>query len=236
MAMRLNAIERRVFGALLEKALAQSQYYPMTLNALVAACNQKSNRDPVMEIDEEAVWNALEVMRAGGLVSRVMPGGASRVERYRHEALEQLGWEKPQRAVMAELLLRGPQTVGELRGRCTRMFPFENTESVTAVLDSLAQTDPPTVASLPRTPGRSAIRFAHRLYADDEWAQLAGDEAASPTPTVRTAETAHAARPAETSGADVRQLREELSGMQGELADLYEQLSALRRRIEHLEG
>ena len=174
MSESLNEVERRVLGVLLEKSLAQPQYYPMSVNAIVTACNQKSNRDPLMTLDEDTVWDTLERLRAVGLVSRLMPGGASRVDRFRHEVKNLLGWEKPQWAVMAELLLRGPQTVGELRGRCNRMYPYENTEAVSAVLDILRDSDPPRVATLPRTPGRSAIRWGHQLYYPEEWQNLAG--------------------------------------------------------------
>lgn len=222
MSLTMNEIERRVFGVLLEKALAQPQYYPMTLNAIVAACNQKNNREPVMELDEDAVWNTLEVLRAGGLVSRLLPGGASRVERYKHEAKERFGWEKPQRAVLAELLLRGPQTVGELRTRCGRMYPFENTESVAAVLEGLAQGETPIVAQLPRTPGQSAVRFAHRLYSDAEWsALLAGASAAAPATSAPPA-------PAERDA-----LQSERDALRAELAELARRVTALEAKQEH---
>lgn len=114
----LKPVERRVLGVLLEKSLAQPSYYPMTLNAVVNACNQKSNRDPTMNLNEDAVWDALDALRERGLVARMLAGMSGRVDRFKHEAKTHFGWEKPQRAVMAELLLRGPQTVGELRSRC----------------------------------------------------------------------------------------------------------------------
>lgn len=228
MPVTLNEVQQRVLGVLLEKALAQPQYYPMSANAILAACNQKSNRDPVLNLDEETVWNALEVLRAGGLVSRLLPGGASRVERFRHEAKEYFGWEKPQRAVMAELLLRGPQTIGELRTHCQRMYPFENLEAVAAVLEALGQSDSPLLSPLPRTPGQSAIRYAHRLCDDAAWGRLAGaptdgvaaGNAASDRPT---APTAHAAR------------SDELAGLRAEVAELRQHLGELRQRVERLE-
>ena len=174
MSESLSEVERRVLGVLLEKSLAQPQYYPMSVNAIVTACNQKSNRDPVMSLDEDSVWDTLERLRAVGLVSRLMPGGASRVDRFRHEVKTLLGWEKPQWAVMAELLLRGPQTVGELRSRCNRMYRYENTDAVAAVLDILRESDPPRVAMLPRGAGQSAVRWGHQLYYPEEWRNLAG--------------------------------------------------------------
>jgi uncharacterized protein len=228
MTPTLNEIERRVLGVLLEKALSQPQYYPMSLNAIVAACNQKSNRDPLMDLDENAVWNTLEVMRAGGLVSRLLPGGASRVERYKHEVKEHLGWEKPQRAVMAELLLRGPQTIGELRSHSARMYPFENVESVTAVIERLSQGEAPMVAMLARAPGQSAVRYAHRMYSPAEWAALAGAASTpSPLPTAPVARPPVPARP-EPPG--------ELAALRDEVHELRAAVEELRARLARVEG
>lgn len=221
-ARTLNAVERRVIGVLIEKALALPQYYPMTVSAVVAGCNQKSNRDPAMDLDEEAVWDALERLRAAELVSRVMPGGGSRVERFRHETPTQLGWEKPQRALLAELLLRGPQTVGELRGRCQRMHPFENAEAVQAVLDNLAAADPPWVALLPRAAGQSAQRYAHTLYEPDEWARLSSG----------ATDGAHAVpsrAPAGTTN-DAHELQEQLEALRATVDDLAARVAALENR------
>lgn len=235
MAETLNEVERRVLGALIEKSLTQSQYYPMTLNALVTACNQKSNRDPLMELDEETVWDVLERLRAVGLVSRILPGAASRVERFRHEVKQTLGWEKPQWAVMAELLLRGPQTVGELRGRCSRMVPFESTDAIATVLNGLGQADPPRVATLPRQPGRSAVRYAHLLYEPDEWARLSE----APEPCVAGGSTpTGAARAAHGSAAgdELDALRSEVEQLRSALDDLRESVAQLRQRMESLES
>ncbi|MBU0637957.1 MAG: YceH family protein [Planctomycetes bacterium] len=226
MAQSLNQIERRVLGVLLEKSLAQPTYYPMTLNAVVAACNQKSNRDPVMSLDDDTVWNTLEVLRAAGLVARILPGAASRVERFKHAVKDLLGWEKPQRAVMAELLLRGPQTAGELRSRCGRMYPFENTDAVAAVLDNLTQADPPIVGTLARSPGQSAVRHAHRLYEPDEWATLTRERAGG---DAVPAATANQRNPASTSG------RPDSANPTDEVAELRRELADLRRRVETLE-
>ncbi|MEW6250665.1 MAG: YceH family protein [Planctomycetota bacterium] len=248
MSHTLNAIERRVLGVLIEKALANPQYYPMSVNATVAGCNQKNNRDPVLELDEEAVWNALERLRAAGLVTRLLPGGASRVERYKHEVKELLGWEKPARAVMAELLLRGPQTTGELRTRCARMYPFDSPDAVAAVLDTLAQATPPWVATLPRAPGQSAVRYAHRLYEPDEWRQLGGAvsrEATTPSapqPVMSAPQPAHGpASPASARGAALEArpaaaLQPEPASssptITEELAVLREEIASLRRRLD----
>lgn len=226
MSRSLNEVERRVLGVLLEKALAQPQYYPMTVNAIVQACNQKSNRDPIMTVDEDAVWNTLEVLRAAEIVTRLLPGGASRVERFKHAAQEQFGWEKPQRAIMTELLLRGPQTTGELRTRCTRMYPFENTESVQAVLDSLSAGDEPWVAPLPRTAGRSAVRYAHRLYTDGEWARIAQSETATPA----AAQAAPTAVGAPAASDRLGQLEQEVANLRAAIDALEQRLGALEER------
>jgi uncharacterized protein YceH (UPF0502 family) len=224
----LGPIERRVLGVLLEKSLAQPSYYPMTLNALIAGCNQTSARDPVMNLDEDTVWNALEALRQRGLVSKVMAGMSGRVDRFKHEVKAVFGWEKPARAVMAELLLRGPQTLGELRSRGARMFPFDNAEAVTAVVEALSQSDSPSVAPLPRSPGRSATRYTHLLYPDDE----------RPAATEGAAVVTAAAQPRDAAPAsgETALLRRQLAEVQAEIADLRQALADLRQRLEVIEG
>ena len=220
MAETLNEIERRVLGVLLEKALAQPQYYPMTLNAITAACNQKSNRDPPMDLDEEAVWNTLEVLRAGGLITRLLPGGTSRVERFKHEAKEYFGWEKPQRAVMAELLLRGPQTLGELRSHCVRLYPFDSTEAVAAVLESLNAGPAPRVATLPRAPGQAAVRYAHQLYPPQEWAQWSNVLGGGAEQAVQPDRQPAAKEELEDLRAAVRELRTDIAELRAAVTEL----------------
>jgi uncharacterized protein len=244
MSETLNAEERRVLGVLLEKSLTHPQYYPMSINAIVTGCNQKSNRDPVTDLDEETVWNTLERLRVVGLVTRLMPGGASRVDRFKHEVKPLLGWEKPQWAVMAELLLRGPQTAGELRGRCARMYPFENGEMVAAVLDNFEQANPPRVTPLPRGPGQSAVRYAHRLYTPEEWARLAEHAASAAAPAVSTPASSSTSPAVSSSGpqstpslvAEVEKMRGDLADLQAKIGDMNEQLADLRRRMEALGG
>ncbi|TWT41728.1 hypothetical protein RAS1_28490 [Phycisphaerae bacterium RAS1] len=242
MALTFNPTERRVLGVLVEKALAQPQYYPMTLNAIVVACNQKNNRDPLMELDEESVWNTLEVLRAGGLVSRLLPGMGSRVDRYKHELKERLGWEKPQRAVLCELLLRGPQTPAELRTRCERMIAIDGPELINGILDGLARTDPPLVAPLPRQPGQSATRYTHLLYPEGEQPAISAPPAASHSaPAAATssvvAPTPHAPAPHPADGpAERSSLSAEMENLQAEMAEMHQAIAALRRRIERIEG
>lgn len=235
----LNELERRVFGVLLEKSLAQPTYYPMTPNAIVAACNQKSNRDPLMDLDEDTVWDTLERLRGRGLVAKVLAPLSMRADRFKHDAREYFGWEKPERAVMAELLLRGPQSIGELKTRCSRMVPFEDKPAVARVLELLQQADPPLVEELSRTGGRSAARFAHRLYPEGE---TPADEAAAVPSEHVPARAPEAVMPGSpnaassgTSEESVRQLREQIDGVQSELADLHDGLADLRRRFEAIE-
>src|SRR5688572_27827781 len=131
----LPAIERRVLGVLIEKAKTTPENYPMSINSLRSGCNQKSNRAPLMQLEEDAVEEALEALRRIGAVSQVQ--GGSRIDRYRHLAYEWLGVDKVELAVMAELLLRGAQTVGELRGRAARMEPIADLPALRPILDSL---------------------------------------------------------------------------------------------------
>jgi uncharacterized protein YceH (UPF0502 family) len=234
--VELNEIERRVFGVLIEKSLAQPTYYPMTLNAVIAACNQKSNRDPVMALDEDTVWNALDALRERGFVSRILAGMSGRVDRFRHEVKTAFNWEKPQRAIMAELMLRGPQTLGELRTRCTRLYPFENADAVAAVVQMLCESDPPLVAPLPRAPGQSAVRYAHRLYPAGERPEAAEPqpEAAEPQPVAPAVMDSAAASGGVSGPANSRlqEIEEELAGLREALTDLQRRLSALEQQLQ----
>ncbi|MHC4091557.1 MAG: YceH family protein [Planctomycetota bacterium] len=234
MERTLDEFERRVLGVLLEKALAQPSYYPMTVNAIVAACNQKNNRDPVMELDEDAVLDTLEGLRERGLVTRIMPGAGSRTNRYRHEvasAESGFGWSRPEQAVMAELLLRGPQTLGELRTRCSRMVPLESLESVSAVLDGLATSDRPWASAMPRVPGHSAVRHTHLLYPEADQPDTGSAAVQVPTPGAAGVTPAPAPAPAETDT-----LRGQVEALKAEVAELRQELAALKERIATLEN
>lgn len=225
----LNEIERRVLGVLIEKSLAQPSYYPMTLNAVIVACNQKSNRDPVMELNEDTVWNALDALRERGFVWRILAGMGGRVDRFRHEVKTAFNWEKPARAVMTELMLRGPQTLGELRTRCTRLYPFENADAVTAVVQILSQADPPMVAALPRGPGQSAVRYAHRLYPPGEQPSIPEPPAA----TERRSDSGNAAgSSAAPSDTRLQAIEAELADLHATVADLESRLSALEQQLK----
>jgi uncharacterized protein YceH (UPF0502 family) len=160
--LQLTPIESRVLGVLIEKAQTTPQQYPLSLNALTSGCNQKNNREPVTNFSDEQVFDALESLRVKGLVREVMLTG-SRVQKYRHIAREVIEIGTSELVILAELLLRGPQTIGELRGRASRMHPFESTEIVKNVLDSLMSRAEPLVKQLPPAPGDRAARYAQLL-------------------------------------------------------------------------
>ncbi|MFA7405092.1 MAG: YceH family protein [Pelobacteraceae bacterium] len=157
MAITLNDIEVRVLGSLIEKELTTPEYYPLSLNALTNACNQKSNRDPVMALTEEDVVRALDSLRFKQLVVLSADG---RVPKYRHLLAEQSGLMPAEQAIICELLVRGPQTVGELRTRGERMHPFADLAAVEEVLQELMEREHPFVTLMPRQPGRKEGRYA----------------------------------------------------------------------------
>ena len=211
----------------MEKSMAQPDYYPMTLKALTAACNQKQNRDPVMDLDEDTVWDSLESLRKRNLVTMVLPGSGARSKRFKHEVETCFGWHKRERAIMAELLLRGPQTLGELRTRCNRFIPFESLEAVTIVLDNLAQYETPFAKKLPRQPGQSAERYTHLLYPEGE-EELPESEPDVYTPSVENPCVA----PANNSDtAEVDILKEEIEALRNEVADLQRRLRVIEEQL-----
>src|SRR5881394_2640137 len=158
----INDAEVRVLGSLIEKDITTPDYYPLSLNALVNACNQKNNRDPVMTLDEAAVRGALATLQERRMAGPA--GGAdSRVTKYEHRLQEVFNFTRPEIAVLCVLLLRGPQTPGELRGRTERMYRFETLDDVQSTLQRLAQRDPPLVKVLPRQPGTKESRWVHLM-------------------------------------------------------------------------
>src|SRR5256885_1779072 len=159
-ARELDPIEVRVLGCLMEKQLATPEYYPLTLNALIAACNQKSNREPVMEVGESEVQRALDRLQDEKLVWKVLGGRATRWD---HNLDTTWHLDRPAKAVIALLFLRGPQTAGELRGRSDRLHSFEAIDDVEATLQRLGNGDAPIVRELPRRPGQKEARFSERL-------------------------------------------------------------------------
>jgi len=175
--LTLNATEGRVLGALIEKGITTPEYYPLSLNALVNACNQKSSRDPVMELSEADVRSALFELEQLGLV-RVLSD--ARVSKFEHLAYGKLSLGRPETAIMGLLLLRGPQTVAELRGRSERMYTFDDAAAVTAVLDRLAAREEPLIVQLPRQPGARESRWMHLLSGSVENEGATAQREASP--------------------------------------------------------
>jgi len=163
--LTLSPIECRVLGVLVEKAQTTPAQYPMTLNALTLGCNQKNNRDPVTNFSEDDVLEAIDTLMAKGLARQVELTG-SRVSKFRHVAREGLNVDTNQLVILAELLMRGPQTVGELRGRASRMHPLESTEIVENILSSLIEREAPLIRRIARSPGEKAERFAQLLCPD----------------------------------------------------------------------
>ncbi|HSM79385.1 MAG TPA: YceH family protein [Bryobacteraceae bacterium] len=158
----LDPVAVRVLGALMEKEATTPEYYPLSLNALVNACNQKSNRQPVVEYDEDTVSDAMDGLRAVKLA--VVITGSGRVSKYAQRISESLNLGRREMAVLCVLLLRGPQTLGEIKDRSERMHAFADLEEVERALDKLAEwPDVPLVRKLPRQPGQKEVRYAHLL-------------------------------------------------------------------------
>ncbi|HJS50464.1 MAG TPA: YceH family protein [Pyrinomonadaceae bacterium] len=162
MPVLINETEARVLGSLVEKQLTTPEYYPLTLNALIAACNQKSNRGPVMSMDETVILGAIDSLREKNLVY-TFHGSTSRTVKYKHMLPGVFELEPPGVAVITLLLLRGPQTIGELRGRSDRLYEFSGLGEVQETLDELAKREEPLVIKLERQPGQKEARYAHLL-------------------------------------------------------------------------
>ena len=209
----LNDVEARVLGALVEKDITTPDYYPLSLNALVNACNQKSNRDPVMNLDENAVGSALGTLQDKGLAGPA--GGAdSRVPKFEHRLQEVFNFTRPELAVLCVLLLRGPQTPGELRGRTERMHGFGDLSEVQSALQRLIDREPPLVAMLPRQPGTKESRYAHLLSGPVESAAQAQPRSA-PVPEDAT-RMARVER-------ELESLRNEMNELKQQFADFQKQ-------------
>jgi uncharacterized protein YceH (UPF0502 family) len=163
--VQLTPDESRVLGVLIEKALTTPEQYPLSLNAVVNGANQKNNRDPVLTMDDGRAFEALEGLRGKGLVIRSDMAG-SRVNKYRQQAADVLHVRTAELVVLAELLLRGPQTLGELRGRASRMHPLESLEMVKGMLRAMQDREEPLVRELPPAPGSRAERYAQLLCPD----------------------------------------------------------------------
>ncbi|MGC1416356.1 MAG: YceH family protein [Candidatus Acidiferrum sp.] len=216
----LTEVEARVLGCLIEKEITTPEYYPLSLNALVHACNQKSNRDPLMNLDEDAVRRALRTLGEETLARSA--GGDSRVPKYEHRLSEVFNFTRPETAVLCELLLRGPQTPGELRGRAERMHPFEDLSVVHSTLKHLMEREPPLVVLLPRQPGTKEARYAHLLSGQPHIQQ------AEPIQPEKELVVSNKLVDAER----VARLETEVAGLQQVVADLKRQLAEFRKQFE----
>ena len=205
--LHLEPAEARVIGALIEKEITTPEYYPLSLNALVNACNQKSNRDPVVDYDEELVDSVLESLRHKGLLTTVT-GAGSRVPKYGHRLTDQLNLGRREIAILCELMLRGPQTSGELRNRTERMHRFDDIAEIESVLDRMQE----LVMKLPRRPGEKEGRYAHLLSGEP-----ALEAAEEPQPVRQDRVTA--------LEAEMAQLRQEFEALK-------EQFAEFRRQFE----
>lgn len=221
MRMNLDALEVRVLGCLMEKELTTPESYPLTVNSLLSACNQKSNRDPVLALSESDVLRALEALGTRGLARLTTTGG--RVARYCHSVSERLGLSAAARAVLAELMLRGPQTVGELRNRADRMAELPDLAAVDAILLELQKHGPPLVARLPREAGRKDPRYAQLLSGMPE---LPEQEEPAAEPQQESAQ--------ERRSAGAVPARDRLLRLETEVGALRDDIASLRREIEGL--
>ncbi len=214
----------RVLGSLAEKQVTTPDYYPLTLNALLHACNQISNRDPVVQYGEREVADAVETLRAKNLVY-IFYGADSRVPKYKHMAREVYGLSPAELAALCVLLLRGPQTVGEVRGRTGRLHEFADLREVEETLDGLARRDEPLVTKLPRQAGRKEARYAHLLSG----APAVEEEAEGQTATT-AAPRASSSRAGESER--VARLEAEVERLSGELAEMRSRFEEFRKQFE----
>jgi uncharacterized protein YceH (UPF0502 family) len=214
----LTEIEARVLGALLEKEITTPDYYPLSLNSLVNACNQKSNRDPVMNLDEVSVRDALRALQDNSL-ARSVSAVDSRVTKYEHRLQEAFNFDRREAAIFCELLLRGPQTLGELRTRAERMHPFDDLSEAQSALQRLMNREPPLVKVLARQPGTKESRYIHLLSGDAK-------------PISSTMEPEAPAAPERGKIDAFSSLSSEINELRKEVADLKQQFAAFRKQFE----
>jgi uncharacterized protein YceH (UPF0502 family) len=218
----LTDVEVRILGSLVEKEVTTPDNYPLSLNALLAACNQTTNREPVMRLDEDAVIPATVALRRRGFVRQIQPVG-SRVTRYEHLLADELRLDARQLAVLGVLMLRGPQTPGELHARTERLHQFAGLADLESVLDSLIAREPePLVARLPRRPGQKEVRYAHLL----------GGEAAQDDAPGTAEERAVPTRRAEAEDDRVAALERTVEELRAEVAALRAELDEFRARFQ----
>lgn len=217
MDLLLTDREVRVLGALIEKEITTPDYYPLSLNALTNACNQKSNRNPVMVLDEGAVREALGSLEKKWLAAPTSTA-ESRVTKFGHRAQEVFNFDRRETALLCELMLRGPQTPGELRARAERMYRFDDLETLEATLQKLSERQPPLVKKLARLPGTKESRYAQLLAGDKpEWVT-----AVEPADLV----------PAQVSDDRIPVLEAEVAELKRQLTDLQQQFAQFKKQFE----
>lgn len=214
MELNLDAVEVRVLGCLLEKEITTPEYYPLTANALVNACNQKSNRDPVVAYDDGTVEEALERLRHRGL-SFELTGGGNRVPKYGHRIVESLNLGRRELAILCVLMLRGYQTVGELHARSERLHSFSDLDEVHSVLQRLMEREPALAVQLPKLPGTKEPRYAHLLGEPVEGGAAPAAEPPAPRREDRIAA-----------------LEAEVAGLHAAMAELARQFAEFRKQFE----
>jgi hypothetical protein len=228
--VNLTDIETRVLGALIEKDIATPDYYPLSLNALVNACNQKNNRDPVMTLDESAVHDALSSLQDKRMAGPAR-GADSRVTKFEHRLQEVFNFDRREIAVVCVLLLRGAQTPGEIRGRTDRMYHFDALEEVVSTLDRLAQREPPLACVLPRQPGTKESRYMH-LFSGEPQQGMEDASVVRTRPEREPKGPSPANAGAGSTSERIARLEEEVSRLRAELAEVHEQLGAFRKQFE----
>ncbi len=218
MPTTINETEARILGSLVEKQLTTPEYYPLTLNALTAACNQKSNRDPVMSLDDAAILTAIDALRDKNLVY-LFYGSGSRTVKYKHMLPNVYELEPPAVALMALLLLRGPQTVGELRGRADRLHQFSSLQEVQDTLEELARRSDPLVIRLERQAGQKEARYAHLLSGEIDIEAIRSRPEAAP------------AASGSGSSEKITELESEVQRLSEELRTLREEFDAFKQQF-----
>ena len=218
MDLTLDADEIRILGSLLEKEITTPEYYPLSLNGLLNACNQKSNRDPIVHLDEDMLERALYSLRDKGLLVSIT-GAGSRVPKYGHRISERFNLGRRELAILCELMLRGPQTLGELRTRAERMHAFADLAEVESVLDRMAE----LVTKLPRRPGEKEARYAQLLSGEPPVSAPPPASAATPLGT--------APGPAVQTGR-ISALEAEIAQLRRELEDLKQQFAGFQKQFE----
>ncbi len=232
--IELSAVEIRVLGCLIEKEWTTPDYYPMTLNGTTNACNQKSNREPVVSYSEETVLDALDSLREKGLTRKIFSGGTGRVPKHRHVLDEVYAITPAEAALLSVMMVREPQTLGELRSRTQRMFSFESLADVEATLEQLIQRDVPLAQRLPRRPGRKEIRFTHCWAAapmeEALWEGDASEESAESHTSISAAPPSSPTDPTQDPRMEI--LEAQVADLTAKLEALTAEFAEFRRQFE----